>query len=370
MSNILLDINPKLAKEWHPTRNGDLTPDHITCGSIKKVWWLCTKGHEWEAFIINRNRGNGCPYCSGRRAIKGKTDLCATNLKLANEWHPTKNGNLTASDVTGSSGKKVWWQCANEHEWKARIQHRNKGSGCPYCSGYRAIEGKTDLLTTNPELANEWHPTNNGSLTPSDVLPYSSKKVWWICANGHEWEASISNRNNGNGCPYCSNKKVLRGFNDLATTNIKLASEWHPTRNGKLSSRHVTRSSSKKVWWLCGEGHEWEASIANRNRGNGCPYCSGHKAVKGYINLFVINPKLASEWHPTKNGSLMPDYITCGSAKKVWWQCAKGHDWTATIDSRDNGNDCPYCHDSLSTMANETSAEDTKKINLEDAEWY
>jgi len=61
-------INPKLSKEWHPTKNGVLTPEDVTPYSNKKVWWVCEKKHEWSVAICNRNRGTGCPYCSGRVA--------------------------------------------------------------------------------------------------------------------------------------------------------------------------------------------------------------------------------------------------------------------------------------------------------------
>ncbi|MBQ03731.1 hypothetical protein CL673_03350 [Candidatus Bathyarchaeota archaeon] len=63
----LADRNPELAKEWHPIKNGDLTPAQVTPGSGKKVWWRCSRGHEWEAMVKSRTRGTGCPYCYRER---------------------------------------------------------------------------------------------------------------------------------------------------------------------------------------------------------------------------------------------------------------------------------------------------------------
>ncbi len=60
-------INPSLAEQWHPTKNGSLTQKDVFPKSGKKVWWICDKGHEWEAFVRARNHGTGCPYCSGGR---------------------------------------------------------------------------------------------------------------------------------------------------------------------------------------------------------------------------------------------------------------------------------------------------------------
>ena len=134
----LLGTHPDLAKEWHPTKNGDLTPKDFTLGSKKKIWWKCPKGkdHVWGATIGSRISGSGCPYCAGQKVSAGN-NLSVLYPDLAKEWHPTKNGKLTPKDFTPGSGKKVWWQCPNadDHEYLAIIRYRTGGSGCPYCSG-------------------------------------------------------------------------------------------------------------------------------------------------------------------------------------------------------------------------------------------
>ena len=118
----------------------------------------------------------------------------------------------------------------------------------------------------------------NGDLTPNDVSAGSQKKVWWQCSKGHEWLAAVCYRNNGGGCPICSGKKVLAGYNDLATLNPELVKEWHPIKNGTLTPSDVTSGSSKKVWWLCEKGHEWDAIICNRSKKkSGCPFCNRRK---------------------------------------------------------------------------------------------
>ena len=128
----LKKINPKLAKEWHPTKNGNLTPMDVTPNSGQKVWWICDNNHEWPAKIDNRAHGTGCPYCAGQSLCRDNC-LQTKNPKLSKEWHPTKNGKLTPKDVTPGSGKKVWWLCSHNHEWQANVYHRNKGSGCFSC---------------------------------------------------------------------------------------------------------------------------------------------------------------------------------------------------------------------------------------------
>lgn len=199
--------SPEAAKEWNYEKNGKLKPESFTANSNKKVWWKCSKGHEWQAIIANRNKGIGCPYCSGRYVVKGETDLQTINPTLAKEWNYEKNNGLRPDAFTVSSGQKVWWRCSKGHEWQAAIAHRNKGRGCPYCSGRYAIKGENDLQTVNPILAKEWNYEKNNGLTPVDVMPNSRKKVWWKCSNGHEWQATIDHRNKGTGCPQCAREK-------------------------------------------------------------------------------------------------------------------------------------------------------------------
>ena len=138
--NSLLSSNPKVAIEWNYEKNCKLKPENFTSHSNKKVWWRCNKGHEWQAVISSRFIGSGCPFCSGKKAVKGYNDLQTVNPVLAKEWNYEKNDGITPTDVMPNSGKKVWWRCINGHEWDAVIGSRNKGHGCPYCSGRRKIK--------------------------------------------------------------------------------------------------------------------------------------------------------------------------------------------------------------------------------------
>ena len=193
-------LYPKLAKQWHPKRN-DLTPKEIRPQSRYKAWWVCKQGHEWQAVVFSRSYGSGCPYCTRQRPTK-KYNLRAINPKLAKAWHPVKNGNLTPRDVTPGSNKKVWWKCKKGHEWDALIRSRNRGSGCPYCTGKKVCIDNC-LQTRNPNLAKEWHPTKNGKLTPRDVTSSGRSIVWWQCSAGHAWQATVNSRNHGTGCKQC-----------------------------------------------------------------------------------------------------------------------------------------------------------------------
>lgn len=275
--NDLATTHPKIAKEWNYDRNSHLTPSEVLAGSHKKVWWKCSSGHEWQAMIDNRTRhGHSCPYCCGHKAIKGVSDLSSLNSSLAKEWNYEKNGALSPNDVKQFSGRKVWWKCEKGHEWKVSVANRSLGNGCPYCAGQFVIKGSTDLATKNPTLTREWNYDKNYPLIPEQFSVSSRKKVWWKCSLGHEWQANICDRNNGNGCPYCSNRKVLVGYNDLASQYPEIASEWNYKKNDGLKPENITYSSPKRIWWICNKGHEWKTAIYNRFRGSECPFCSNN----------------------------------------------------------------------------------------------
>jgi len=144
-------INPDLAKEWHPTRNRDLNPRTVTPGSGKKVWWICSRGHEWKAPVYSRNRGSGCPICNKSASVEHK-DTLVLNKELIKEWHPTRNSGLNLRQLPSGFKKKVWWLCAEGHEWKATVQNRVKGSGCPICNKdtHKKRALNTDTLTHYP----------------------------------------------------------------------------------------------------------------------------------------------------------------------------------------------------------------------------
>ena len=215
---------------------------------------------------------------------------------------------------------------------------------------------KDPLSVTHPQLAAEWHPTKNGDLRAENVTAGSNKKVWWQCQSGHEWQATVSNRALGRGCPYCANKKVDQS-NCLATTHPHLVAEWHPTRNGLLRPEDITASSSRKVWWICpaAEDHEWEARPADRRQGYGCPFCTGRRVTKSN-SLAATRPDLAKEWHPTKNGNLTPWDVTRGSGKKVWWKCptAEDHEWEAQVVTEQGAGNASDCRLARLTLHEQT----------------
>ena len=281
--NDLASQYPALAAQWHPTQNGDLTPDQVVAGSSRKVWWQCEKGHAWSALVKARVAGNDCPYCASRRISPGDNDLATAFPQLAAQWHPTENGPLTPQNVVAGSRRKVWWQCEKGHTWRASIVSRaSLGAGCPVCAGKKVIPGENDLATIFPHVASQWDVPRNQPLVLNEISPYSNRRVWWICSLGHSWRSAVSARTRGCGCPYCAGRKVLAGFNDLETLHPQVAAQWHPTLNGGLTPQMVTAGSHQKIWWICPEDHVWRAVVYSRTGPQkcGCPVCAGMVSQK------------------------------------------------------------------------------------------
>ena len=279
-TNDLAAANPAMAAEWHPDKNGDLTPDCVFPQSAKRVWWRYEKGHEWQATVKSRVKdGSGCPVCAGKKVQPGVNDLETVAPEIAAQWHPTKNGALTPRDLVAGSHMRAWWRCEKGYEWRASVMARVKtGCGCPVCAGKTVVPGENDLAAFAPALADEWHPTKNNGLTPDRVRPQSNRTVWWRCEKGHEWRASINSRvSQGNGCPYCGSRMLMAGYNDLATLEPRIAAEWDTELNGALTPQMVMPGSHKKVWWHCSDGHVWLAAVYSRtgNQRGGCPVCAG-----------------------------------------------------------------------------------------------
>ncbi len=292
--NDMATTHPETLTFWHRTRNLPASVNSIVAGTHRKFWWICEKGHEWETLPAVLARGGRCPFCSNNKVLAGFNDMATTHPELAKEWHPTKNLPITPSDVIAGGHGKYWWICSLGHSWLTTGKNRLIPQGCGVCSNRQVHEGFNDLATTHPELAKEWHPTKNLPLTPKEISSGSPKKIWWTCEYDHEWLTTPNSRSSGRGCPFCSNNKVLAGFNDMATTHPELAKEWHPTKNLPLTPKDVIAGTPLRLWWKCDSGHEWPATGNKRYMSRGCPSCAsfGFDSAKPGLLYLIENKTL------------------------------------------------------------------------------
>ena len=213
----LSEAFPKIAEEWCYKRNAGWGPEDISFGSNVKVWWICsTCKHEWKTTPASRTgAGSGCPSCPAvlasfisqnrplmkpdipvlnpdakisriwyEKDLHDFTTLSKSHPKITKQWHPTKNGEYKPKDFATASQTVAWWQCKEnaEHVWQITIAARtSRGRGqCPFCVNQRVCKSNS-LKSEYPAVAKQWHPSKNGSLTPTDVVGGSKKMVWWKC---------------------------------------------------------------------------------------------------------------------------------------------------------------------------------------------
>ena len=181
---------PRLMEDWDWEKN-ELKPDEVTHGSNKKVWWVCKVEdcrHSWKTGVYHRTKKikpTSCPACINS-VVTCRNNLFIKFPEVSEEWHPTRNGDLSPECVVYGSTKKVWWLCPIqecEHVWRVSVCKRTGkvSTGCPACSG-NVVTDKNNLKVNFPKLSEEWHPTKNGSLSSENVLPGSHKKVFWCCS--------------------------------------------------------------------------------------------------------------------------------------------------------------------------------------------
>lgn len=478
--NDLVTLRSDLVAEWNYEKNGDLNPEDFRPFARKKVWWRCKNGHEWQASLNSRAKGCGCRICSNKVVLQGFNDLASKRPDLAAEWSD-RNLPVTPESIIWRKTGAFWWNCSKcGNEYKVWLIDRIvRGSGCPYCAGYKIKAGYNDLKTTDPEIAKDWDYDSNAPLLPESYFRRSLWNVNWKCSNGHSYAMKIYDRTVcGKGCIICETrfkasfsemlillwakrdgvryefgtdkgelflpesslafeaegvsiekkkaqrkrksvlkkqgitltvlprsenleqdaikvKNLLRRhgvsikadikadiealkkdffgkdyrkgpytgggeFKDVLGPNIRsqsimrfvplsegfpeLAEEWSE-KNFPFKFEDEDARSTDKVWWKCKKcGSEWKGIVRNRTstRRSGCHVCAGKRIDIGINDLRTTHPEICEEWSP-RNVGILPEQFTHGSNTKVWWQCKNGHEWQALICTRARGNGCPVC---------------------------
>ena len=327
---------PEIAKEWDFELNRTLSPIDVVSGSNKKVYWLCNKGHSYLKSIYERTaRGDGCPYCSGRKVLAGYNDIATTNPEVLKIWNYQKNISIAPSNFTKGSTSIVWWKCLTGHEWQNSIYKQIHYNSCPICTGRQLQVGINDLQTTHPNIVKEWDYEKNGDLKPSSITKTYDQKVWWVCQTcGKEWQAKVNVRiQTGSGCPKCGyaikmqqtiKNSVVKSKKDLASRFPEIAKEWDYENNKDLDPSTVSFGSNKKVWWICPKGHHYEAWITDRTgkHKSGCPYCAG-KHLK--IRCIETGKTFASRKEAAKWAGVSPSSIAQNIKGKS--KTAAGYHW-------------------------------------------
>lgn len=334
--------DPKLSSEWHPTRNRELSPSAIRKSSGQKIWWRCDQGHEWQAAISKRSLGFAkCVSCLSTSRV----GLFDAYPSLRVEFDSEENGEPPAH-LSPASHLKFWWVCRLGHKYLAVTSSRALGTSCPYCSNQKVLSGFNDMATTHPELA-KYLDIEKSGVDPSQIFAGTGKELWWTCNLGHSSSTSgDKKKKNPSSCPYCSNKSVLSGFNDMATTHPYLAHEFDSDKNKPLTPADVVAGTQKRLWWLCPKGHSYEVDGMHRvTQQTNCPYCASKQILAGFNDMATLAPQLVPHFHPTRNEPGTPQTLAYRTNRTLWWMCELGHEYQAKPGNRlqEGGLGCPVC---------------------------
>ncbi len=337
--------HPEKAVFWFWEKNCGFAPDDFAAGSHVVPWWRCSEGpdHIWSEQINLFSRSNGCPFCQNAK-LSCTNNFSILYPELAEEWHPTLN-KYKASQLPYSAKYKAWWQCKSNqaHVWQATVSGRSvRGHGCQKCNTGESID-----LRDYPSALKLFDKRKNKGIDPTNV--HQRTKIWWHCKNGsdHQWYEGFKKSTGSKSCPFC------RGDMASVTNNLytipHLAEEFHKSKNGSLRPEDINVATTKSIWWKCAKGsdHEWKQKVSIRVGWQyGCPFCA-NKKVSITNSLATLFPKVAREWHPTKNEHLKPSEVLAGSAMAPWWLCRScGNEWKRAIylrTKRQSG--CPDCRE-------------------------
>lgn len=354
-TNLLSIVYPELAERWNKEKNGELTPDQVTVGSSKEVYWSCEKGHTFPSKVqtvvrSHRNGSNGCPYCSGK-LVALEDSLHTLHPHLAAEWHTEKNGTLKPTDVLCGSTKKVWWKCEFNHEWDTRISHRVNGSGCPTCNQgsqtsfpEQSIYYYIKSIFTDAESRYKYQ--RNDRVVEFDVyVPDYRLAIEYDGAHYHkdkvekDTEKGIFCKEEGitlirvreNGCPALKDSSHILSYK-YKTGNPHLDSCLQVLFNTMIPNLVEDYALKDKLFSLNVDVKRDQTAIAEQYSG------------QQQNSLEKVFPEIAKEWHPTLNNGLTPDKISYGSTLEVQWICSEGHVYPSTVNARTSGKGCGFCN--------------------------
>ncbi|MEK5209235.1 zinc-ribbon domain-containing protein [Psychrobacillus sp. FSL H8-0510] len=344
---------PEVVKEWHPTKNGKITPDKTSYGTKRKVWWKCKNQHEWEAAISSRTRkGTNCPYCSGRNATPERS-LALLKPELAKEWHPTKNLDISPYKVSTQSQKKVWWVCKNHHEWKAKVGSRTLGSGCPVCHASNKISFPElciyfYICKIAPDAISQY-PISNTRRSLDIFIPSINLAIEYDGAYFHkDSEKDLA-----------KDKLIKQTMGDIQLIRVREFGCPDYQSSNPLVSFYFLDHNSNTMSEIIRQIVETVSVMSKSDSIPNINISRDQMAIYQLLDRLEVKnsllerfPEVAKEWHPSKNGLLTPEQFPFGSNRKAWWLCASSHEWNAKIYSRTKGHGCPYCSGNYVSLKN------------------
>ncbi len=371
-TNSLAARYPEIARTWHPTLNGSLTPEDVRYGSKEVVYWQCLDHpeHVFKQGIGKRTSWGKatCMICTGRIATD-QNALATTHPELLKEWDWTENI-LDPYRVTAGSTKKAHWICPrfpDIHRWSAVIKNRTRGAGCRYCNNQGSIPEVRIFCELETLFSDIKYRARISSIEVDVFIPSLNLAIEY---DGSHWHAAKDEKDREkNNALKAIGLETLRvrhqplapiGDNDVIVQKPTLTkSDLNETvraifsLDNRLSPDFANSYLEKETFQAETEFKQMTSLLPGIHLKN---------------NAALLAPQLLNIYS-SKNPLPLSSY-SFGSGKKAIWECTKGHpDYEATIKNKVLGRDCPYCtgklvaaEDSLATRFPELASEwDTEK---------
>lgn len=187
--------DPRLAPLWDAAQNPQ-PASKVEARSFRPAVWRCEKGHTFQRSPRAMQRDPSCPQCN--RGENTHTSLAKMRPGLAARWDAEGNPGISFASVEATDASPRAWRCASGHRFSRPPVRMLADDACPTC----ALE-KTSLAALAPQVAAEWHPGKN-AVTPAEIAADHVMNAWWLCPNGHEYQATVRARTAGDRrCPTC-----------------------------------------------------------------------------------------------------------------------------------------------------------------------
>ena len=344
---------PELVSKFADDVNECTLYDIILHNDAKETYfWNCDQcGEEFPATVIAMVRAlntasHGCPYCSGKKVLR-ENSFAARHPEVMDEYDPRNE--IDPYTVTEGSSKSGKWICRNDstHRWTASFHSRAMGLGfCKICRDF--YHGRTMFYEQYPELEARYDKTKNER--PFHMLTLKSNdNVWWTCAKGHSFPQQVCHvADYGKvSCPYCENRLLLKGFNDLAKQRPDLLAFYDYEKNTKKPDELLINSWDESTWWKCEEGHSFQCSVVRMTETTACPICTRKLVVRGINDADSAFPDLKFIWDYEKN-TVMPYEISDCNRGMYYFKCEKGHSYQTRLETVVNHNfECLVCDGSI-----------------------
>lgn len=336
--NDLSTVRPDLAKEWHPTMNGALSPTQVGIGSHKKVYWLCDRGHFYPCQVKNRVHGTGCPFCDKERQTSFPEQAIlfylSKQVKALNRYKIDEfEVDIYLPDLKiGIEYDGVFYHSSEKAKAKELRKNSYLGALGIKLIRIKEIARKQKTYMEGNTIFYSYSDSKYRNINEPIELLFKS-----ICIEPKFIIDPIKDSIKIN-----SNFLSIEKEKSIVSMHPEIASEWDYEKNQNIDPRFISYSSNKDVYWICPRGHSYHASPSHRIRGHGCPYCSGHQVMPGFNDIATTHPSLLKEWDYTKN-NILPSQVSFGSEIKINWICEKGHSYSMMICSRVKGGSCPFC---------------------------